>query len=321
MVFNSCTPRLHAALLFAAALAAIPLTGQSQSIAVEAGYARPGLVDAAPGQIVTLSLRLSGRQAGDQLPPAPPLPSSYAGFAVRLRQTFPTDIVGVPIVSVKDLRSCSQAAPARCDVITALTVQIPYELTPNLPAATLPVNFARLEIDYQGAEVASVFLNPVSDRIHLLNTCDAVMDLPAACLPVVTHADGSLVSRQNPALQGEVIKLALVGLGNPVERVQSGFPGPGAAPLVDGVMLALDARSNGAPAPPPAALAIPAGDIRLRSGTVGIYDLTLTVPPMPADAAPCNGSVLSNLTISVARAASVGGAGICVRIPVPEPAN
>ena len=274
-----------------------------------AGYNVPRPVDVAPGQVITVFVRIPGKAAAEPATASPPLPATLAGFSGLLRQSF-AEPMDVPIVSVVDSESCSNLRPLECDTISMVTVQIPYELTPNVPHAMAPPNLARLEIRYRGNPASSLFLNPVPDRVHVLNSCDVAAGLPPReCLPVITRADGSLVSIRNQAQPGEELTVALVGLGWAVEKVASGAATPDWGPAVDGVSIGIYARANASPdAPAPDAAALVA---RLRPGSVGVYEVKFRVPSLPPPAA-CGGAVRSNLTVSIGGTASFDGAGICV---------
>src|ERR1035438_5368344 len=152
-----------------------PRICHAQAVVTGAGYATPSPTDAAPGQVMTIFVRVPGKTPANPVTAKPPLPASLAGFTVLLRQTFPSNPQTVPILSAADSQSCSNVAPLVCNTVSMITVQVPFELTPNamtVPKTTVPQNFARLEISYNGNPADSLVLNPVVDRIHVLNTCD-----------------------------------------------------------------------------------------------------------------------------------------------------
>jgi len=292
----------------AASLFVLPWGLQGQGIVLGAGYSTPRPVDVAPGQVITVYVRIPGKTPADPTKASPPLPTALAGFSALLRQSFggPLD---VPLVSVADSQSCSNLGTVVCDTITMVTVQIPYELTPNVPGTMLPPNLARLDVSYNGATASSLFLNPVMDRV-VLNSCDVAANLPPGdCLPVITHSDGSLVSIRNQAQPGEVLTVAMVGLGWAVEKALTGAAAPDWGPLVDGVTIGITTRVNAAPDLPDPAPA--ASGARLRPGSVGVYEVKFLTPSAPPVAA-CGGAVRSNLTVSIGRTASYDGAAICV---------
>ena len=304
-----------------------PRLCHAQAVVTGAGYAAPVPTNAAPGQVITLFVRVPGKTPANPVTAKPPLPAALAGFTVLLRQTFPSTPVAVPILSAVDSQSCSNVTPMVCETVSMVTVEVPFELTPNavtVPKTTAPENFARLELSYNGAAADSLVLNPVVDSIHILNTCDAAAGLsqPAACLPEVARPDGSLVSSANPALPGEMLTISAVGLGpvatsSVVIPVTTGAATPQPAPSVDGVLVDFDTRVNATPAMLLPSSSLPANSAQLQAGSVGIYQITFTVPAMPAGTPACGSTVQSNLTIDIGRTASYDGVGICVDPPAP----
>ncbi len=290
-----------------------PLLAAAQTTVIGAGYTAPQPVDAAPGQVITIFARVAGKTVADPVTAAPPLPVSLGGFSVTLRQTF-LDPASVPILSVADSQSCSQVAPVQCETVSQITIQMPFELMPNIPHVSLPWNFARLEIAYQGSQVGSVFLNPVPDSIHLLNSCDpaAGQGAGSACVPMVMHAGGGFVTAEHPALAGETLTMSVAGMGQPLAVVTTGAASPADAAL-DGVSISFDARENASPSGLVPTSSFPLSAVALRQGAVGIYDITFQVPQLPAGVAACSNTVRSNLTVNVSRLTSFTGVGICVK--------
>jgi uncharacterized protein (TIGR03437 family) len=289
----------------------------AQPVATGAGYSFPRLIEVAPGQVITLFVRVPGKEAlAAPVTAQPPLPATLSGFAVILRQSFPSDPVAVPIQSVADSQFCSAVAPSQCDVVSLLTVQVPFELTPNVPGSRMPENSARLEITYNNATATSLFLRPVTDRIHVLNTCDVLASFPEGnCAPLVTHADGGLVDIEHPAAEGETLMVALAGMGRPNAPVSTGAASPNPPVAVDNVWLTSDIRPNLPPVMPDPDFGASAATARLRSGSAGLYDVLFTVPALPNGTPPCSSAVRSNLTLSIGRTTSHDGAGICVARP------
>ena len=157
--------------------------------------ATPQPIVVSPGQVITIFARIPGKALTPTMLSNPPLPTGLGGFSVLLRQTY-IDPILIPILSVSDTQSCSNLPPVECDTVSQITVQIPYELMPNIPHVSLPQNFARLEISYNGSQTSSLFLNPVPDSIHILNACDAAAGLTvaSACLPIIRHSNGTFVT-------------------------------------------------------------------------------------------------------------------------------
>lgn len=303
---------------------------RAQPVVTGAGYTAPLSTDAAPGQVLTIFVRVPGKTPAGLVVAKAPLPVALAGFTVLLRQTFPADPQAVPILSAADTQSCSNVAPMVCDTVSMLTVEVPFELTPNpprtnLPQTTAPQNFARLEIGYNGSPADTLVLNPVLDRIHVLNTCDAAAGLnqTGPCLPQVAHADGTLVSVNNPAQPGEVLTVSAVGLGSVsagslLIPVTTGSATPQPPPPVAGVLVDFNNRVNAPPAMPLPSSSLPANSAQMQAGSVGIYQIAFTVPALPAGTPACGNTVVSNLTIDIARTASYDGVGICVDPPAPD---
>jgi uncharacterized protein (TIGR03437 family) len=280
---------------------------------IGAGYTTPQPINASPGQLITIFATVAGKQPAEPQSAAPPLPDTLGGFSVLLRQTF-IDPIQIPIFSVSDTLSCSNVTPAQCTTVSQITVQIPYELIPNVPHVTLPQNYARLEISYNNNQTTSLFLNPIPDSIHVLSSCDLAsgMNQTANCTPIVKHSDGSLVTAANPAVAQETVTMSLVGLGQPNGAVTTGAAAPQVTPELDGMFISYDARVNASPSALVPTTAFPLTSAQLRPGAVGIYDVPFLVPALPAGVDACNGSVLSNLTVNIKRTTSFAGVGICV---------
>jgi uncharacterized protein (TIGR03437 family) len=297
---------------FLGALLLSPCLALAQPVAVGAGYLLPRPIAVAPGQVITLFVRVPGKAVTATVTAQPPLPTALGGFAVMLRQTFPSDPVPVPIQSVADSQFCSQVTPSQCDVVSLVTVQIPYQLTPNIPRSRMPQNSARLDITYNDVSATSLYLNPVTDQIHVVNSCDLIANFPEGnCAPVVTHSDGALVDIEHPAQPGETLTASLAGLGQISPPLVTGAAGPNPAAAVDGAWLRFDARADAAPVRTDPATDSPA-TARLRPGSVGMYEVLFTVPALPDATPACGGDVHSNLTVSIGRTVSYDGVAICV---------
>ena len=108
-----------------------PVALQAQTFPISAGYATPQPIDVSPGQVITIFAKIPGKQPTTSVAANPPLPSTLGGFTVLLRQTF-IDPISIPILSVSDAQSCSNLMPPQCEVVSQITVQIPFELMPNI---------------------------------------------------------------------------------------------------------------------------------------------------------------------------------------------
>src|SRR5258708_16256094 len=197
----------------------LPISLSAQTITagpvVSAGYRIHSPVPVSPGQVITLFLYTATPQlSAPAVASTTPLPSSLAGFSIQLFQTF-SDPISVPLLAVYPVDNCYGLYPLACANLTALTIQIPRELAPNIPRAGRPSNFAVLRVTVGGTSGDGIPLNAVTDDIHVQNTCDAsAIPSTAAgpCQAVVKHADGSLVNLTNPAVTGALLTVPAYGM-------------------------------------------------------------------------------------------------------------
>ncbi|MDZ4798559.1 MAG: hypothetical protein SGI92_10390 [Bryobacteraceae bacterium] len=289
---------------------------------ISAGYAPPAPIAVAPGQVITLFSRAS---ASSQLTDAAiaeqtPLPTSLGGFSVFLEQTFSETLIPLPLFAVFPLRNCYGLVPSVCTPLTAITVQIPWQLRPNVPRSARPENFAVLRLSQAGVSGESVPLNPVADAIHVVSTCDTTMpavssrppESTGACRPLLTHLDGELVTPGNPARAGETVVLYLVGLGATSLGQENGMAAAGPAAL-EGIRAAFRFGADLDPQEPGTSNLTPsyAGP---TPGQVGLYQISFAVPEPPGGTLPCPSASSSNITVSFGRAVSFGGVAFCVEI-------
>ncbi len=283
----------------------------ADNLVTSAGYTPPALTKVAPGQVILLYVRISGAPVTQPvLAGVTPLPTLLGGFSVSLKQTFLSDPMPIPLAGIYPSDPCNGMAP--CTPLTAIMVQIPFELVPNVPGSRMPFNFATVTVSRNGVAGDPLPLQAVPDNIHVITSCDALPPTPnTPCTPVFRHADGSLVSASNPARGGEVLSMAAFGLGFPVFSIATGDL-PRAPVTTEGVNVAFDFRPNTPASKPgnsPATAAI------TRDG-VGLYQINFLVPAIPAGTAACGSGVFSNLTVSIGRTSSFDGAGLCVQ-PAP----
>jgi uncharacterized protein (TIGR03437 family) len=292
-----------------------PLFGQTPSLVTSVGYAAPEPVEVAPGQVITLFVRTPTRLAQPILAEGVPLPVRLGGFSVVLSQTLSSMLTAVPILSVRPVEACQAVVPPVCTTQTAISVQIPFELIPNVEGARLPENFATLTVSDGSTSGEPMALRPVSDRIHILNSCDLPLNPQSApCGPLVKHADGSMVTAASPAMPGESIALEAYGLGFGSARVLSGAASP--SPVVDVTGVALEFRYGlGAAVTRPGQPAAPA-IAGLVPGTVGLYRLSFTAPAAPAGSPACSATT-ANAAVVVGRTASFDGAPLCLYVAPP----
>ena len=310
--------------------------GQVMDTLVPTGYSMPVPVGVAPGQVLNLFVRglgasLSGRVAAAELP----LPTTLAGISVTIAEPGPYNLFDipqppypespVPIFAVAPASGSHEVVAGLvfhpCENFTVITVQIPFWL---LPDPVSPVRrIAELTVSENGAPVVAFIVRPHIDQIHVVDGCDAQLLTAVApgggCRPgpLVTHADGSLVSFLNQAKPGEVLVIYALGLGLTTPAVKEGEASPTPAASVS-VGLDFDFSPNAGPSTPgqrrnPGTPPLPvfAG---LSPGSAGLYQVNFVVPTPSPSTPPCFGTVHSNLTVSVIGANSTDGAGICVTV-------
>lgn len=290
---------------------------------MSAGYSAPSPLKAAPGQVITLFVHSTAetQPAGKVTAGAFPLPVLLGGYSVSLEQTLFPNPIAVPIFAVEALDSCYGLVPSVCLKLTAITIQVPWELVPNRPRSGRPENFGILTVSYQGTRGDAFPLQPEVDSIHVISTCDSPtppgVDRPSEttgpCRPLVTHLDGALVTPANPALAGEVVRLYAFGLGRSEGILHTGdlVQSPVAFPdLAAGFQIGVNLDPT-RPAADSSDLVVTAS---LIAGQVGIYQVLVTIPEIPEDTQACTASrIVSNLTLSIGRQQSFAGAGICVQ--------
>jgi uncharacterized protein (TIGR03437 family) len=286
---------------------ALPIFPQTASTVItSAGYLYTAPAIVAPGQVITLFV----------INPGP------AQMSVTLQQG---QAYLVPVLSVGPIFNCP-SNPVGCPPFLNVTVQIPYEM--QTPCAGMVCNnlavATSVAITQNGAVTASFPLTPLPDHIHILTTCDTVVSgsgnaptngLP--CAPLVTHADGSMVSAQSPAQGNEELVAYAVGLGATNPAATTGQTVTLPAPAQETFLLGFDFLPNALPAKP----VYPLNNVLtiystpqfagLAPGYVGLYQINFLVPP-PGEISPCGGMVQSNLTVNIAGDFSFDGAGICV---------
>lgn len=285
-----------------------------------AGYSIPQEgVTAAQGQVVTVSVfgfttRLTKPLTASTIP----LPNSLGAFSVVARQgqnEFPAPLIGV------QQRACATftATPGDCPILTSITLQVPFELFLPPIGSLAPIIASSLVFRENGNTVGSIPLQLAYDGIHILNTCDSVAQVlgrsAGPCLPVVAHADGKLVTAQNPAQPGEELVLYAFGLGPTNPPVKTGeapsVPAPTARPIfgvtVNSPFLVAEPRPTlVARFPPP----IFSG---LIAGSVGLYQVNFVVTGFAFTPALTTNCLPSNSTVTLSGYNSSDAAGICVQ--------
>ena len=317
-----------------------PLLLAAQNVITSAGYSSPAPVSAAPGQVITLFVDGVGKSLTQPVRSPDGASKTLAGISVTLRQI--SEQV-VPILEVRPLSTCpagrlTDSKPA-CGTLAAITVQIPYELIPLCPLCMRPIAFPPpwLYVTENGQTGAAFEVNPLADQIHILTSCDTMLsrfgDPPPQnttglrCGPMVTHADGTLVSVDKPAQTGEELTAWAVGLGYTDPPAVTGQPAPQARPVTARLDIDYSFRANALPVKPQPTVSFPSPSTvyaALAQGFVGLYQINFIPPAVPLGVPPCAplGSlaqganvVQSNLTVSFGGGFSFDGGGICVAVP------
>jgi uncharacterized protein (TIGR03437 family) len=304
---------LFRSLPFLFAFALMPLShAQTGLVVAGAGYSLPGSsITAAPGQVLMVSVFGVTRRIAEPIAPVPGidgLPTDAGGISV--------DFVQGPLTVQLPIRRIQQSpcpASGNCSPATSIVLQIPYELNPASSAD------AFLRVKEAGAKVGEVIIKPVTDNIHVLNTCDelgiflsAADGVPAGtCAPVVMHARGPLVSFNAPAIPGETLVVWAYGLG----ALERPMPEPCCAtpeqlPLaVQPFTASFSYFDSGRFPLRRLGTAIP-GYVGMVGA--GLYQFHFVVPPAPAGLAPCTPR-LGNLQVLLTGPSSSDTAPICLQ--------
>ena len=304
------------------------LFGQGMTL-VGSGYTNPTSIRVSPGQITTLFVSgLNTVLTKPQKATSLPLPNSLAGISVTINQSSLKQSVAVPLLAVEQLNTCSLApppppssptstpstVPPEC-LLTAITLQIPYELTP-LPIFAGGSNLGgkldvtEVVITANGVASKTFAISPITDNLHVVNTCDTFPSVAlnsGSCSPAVTHADGTLVTANSPAKPGETVVIYAYGLGQTTPAVKSGEATPTPAPVLGPARLGsvtvnvqFDFRPNAAPSNPYLTIqgvisptpitgpVVPAPTfVGLTPGQVGLYQINLPLPSTFPAIQPC----------------------------------
>lgn len=313
------------------------LFGQGMTL-VGSGYSNPTSIRVSPGQVIKLFVSgtktVLPSQSRLQRATTVPLPKTLAGFSVSVRQGENT--YAAPLFAVEQTPICTDANSSTSDCFrTALTVQVPFEITPmqsGQPAAQLPGD---LIVNDNGTESKHFPISPFVDNIHVLTACDTPGSPPSsngswvdvttffnpACPSTVTHADGTLVSADSSAKPGETVVIYAFGLGKTTPSVKTGEATPTPAPVLISdqpffnrtVGLQFDFRVNAGPSRPymnPLAMrpiGLPTPEfVGLTPEQVGLYQINVRLPDNFPPVDPCtalsvgagNAGTLSNVALS-----------------------
>lgn len=304
----------------------------AQPVIGGAGYSYPLPLAVAPGQLITLFIQgVNTQLTAPVRASSSSLPTSLAGISVTYHQG--TD-VAAPILEVRPISTCPGLLTlSPCATILAVTAQMPFEMLTVCPLCgrvDIPASIT-VTVDEKAGRPFRV--EPLADQVHILTACDVMMPAsgPAPlngglpCPPMITHADGTLVTVTTPAHAGEELMAYATGLGQTDPPQQTGKAAQAAASTVTAFSIDFNYRPNALatkPLPLARRLLNPLYT-GVTSGFAGLYQVNFLVPPTPPSGLPAcvdpativafGNVVVSNLTVSLGSNFSFDGAGICVQ--------
>ena len=166
-----------------------------------------------------------------------------------------------------------------------------------------------------------MILHPVTDSVHVINTCDdsqiflsAAFSVPQnICSPMVMV--GSLLnSLYNLAHAGDELAVWLYGMGAITRAAPNccAIPDQLSKP-VEQYQLNFDFRPNVPASPAVAGFGVTAAPLFAGHVGAGTYQVNFLVPPVPAGLPACDGvKIKSNLTVTITEANSYDAALLCV---------
>ena len=263
------------------------LSAQSAATLTSAGYAAPGAIQAAPGQVVNLYFHgLASRP-------------SATGLTLTVHQDSATPL---PILAFRQDQECDAPVPA-C-LRTTVKVQFPFTLAPATPA--------RLEIEEDGRPTRPYPLDIVPINAHLLTSCDDGAAGP--CNRAAFHPDGRPVSPSDPAFPGETIRVYAYGLG----QVNAGGEAP-VGPYRIWAELRKEPLNASASAPrhlDAAAFSRPGDAVEkavLLQDRQGVYAVTIRIPATFRPVIPCGPEINANSVALISSPAGSEPVPICVQ--------
>ena len=294
-----------------AALFLLPLAPAQTGVTVASfGYRTPGrTIIAAPGQFLNVSVFGVTTRFPEAVKPV----SGPAGLPTEINGVSAEFVQGSTVIMLAlwALQQTACPAAASCSPATTFTFQMPYELD----AASR--DQATLKIRENKAMVAEVAITPVSDRVHIINTCDetkvsigVAIDVPAGtCAPIIVHANAQLVTAAHPARPGETLIIWAYGLGTLDRPIADccGGPDPVIPRAVQPVTIALSYSSSDSSSLRRLPALVPT-----YAGGVILSQVHFIVPEAPASLAACSATA-GNLRVLLAGTSSADAADICLQ--------
>lgn len=332
----------------------LQLMAQNEPVITHHGYAYPAPIPIAPGQLVTLYVTGIPIRVWFRVPDGADPPLDHDGVSVRMSQLIRSIGLARFDLPILEIRTVSTCTPATCFYpIGAVTVQVPFEMEEQRPhlcrLCSVGTPGFRTIVDGRLSGAFDALSFP--DQVHFLRAFDSLrpggelvpsincgrMDardrvspynatgLP--CPTIVRHADGKLVTAENPAKAGEELTAIATGLGRTDPESETGKVVRKSAPTTVPFSMDFNFRPNAlATKPPPESREGVPKPVYTGSleGAVGLYEVRFIVPPVPPGTPPCakpagneihvENVVYSNLTFSLGGYTSFDGAGICVAV-------
>ncbi|MEZ5354546.1 MAG: hypothetical protein R2762_18090 [Bryobacteraceae bacterium] len=282
-------------------LGAITISGFGQAPLTTVDQVPPALPSVGPGQIAALFLWSTDATLGpvqQVTATSLPLPGELAGISVIVIDGARNEVGKAGLISVE--RCCFEE-----DGIL-ITLQWPTNAPQSVSQGSVFV-----EVRSNGRKVAFRGLNNIG-RLRLLSGCSHQPGhLPERencnrhARPLVTHADGSLVTPANPAQSGETVVIYAVGPSEAIRQVPTGHPSPNPPlELPKAFRVSFDIAFGGS-RNPITENPVPADYVSLTPGAVGLYQIHAKVPELPAGTPLCatgpltEFSIQANMTITV----------------------
>src|ERR1035437_314061 len=310
-----CAPALLAAALCGAQP---PSPGGNAIILAAAGYIVPSpSLDVAPGQVIVLHVHGITASIDANLTPTP----GSSGFQ-RLLNDISIDLIQgkAGTLTSLELRAAYQThCIDPCSTVTGITLQIPFELETDFAAKGDP--FPWLRISENGKPVGGVLLRPVSDNVHVINTCDdtqvyisAAVSVPQNVCADAAMVSGALNSLYNLAHAGDQLAVWLYGMGAKTQQAPDCCFSPDQlSKPVQGFQLNFDFRPNAPASPVVPGFGLTSAPLFAAYVGGGMYQVNFAVPPFPAGLPACDGvRIKSNLTVTITGPNSSDAAQICI---------
>jgi hypothetical protein len=205
-----------------------------------------------------------------------------------------------------------------CSPVTGITLQIPFELETDAGINGDPN--PQLRISENGKPVGGVLLLPVTDNMHVMNTCDdsqvyisAAYSVPQSVCADVVMVGNALNSLYNLAHGGDELAVWIYGMGAITPQAPDCCSSPDQlAKPMQMITLNYDFRPNAPAFPVVPGFGLTSAPLFVAyAGTP--YQVNFAVPQVPAGLPACDGvKIKSNLTITFTGPNSSAAAQICV---------